>query len=49
MNKASKIIKKQAMVIGFILESSLKGIIGFIAAYFFKPLWDKITKLWTKK
>lgn len=28
------------------MESVLKGIIGFIAAYFFKPIWEKIVKYW---
>jgi hypothetical protein len=39
--------KKQSITItvGSILTSCLHGIIGYIAAYFFKPLWEKIIKV----
>lgn len=48
MIKALRIIKKQAIGITFILEAALQGIIAFIAAYFFKPIWEKIISLWNK-
>jgi hypothetical protein len=49
MIKALQIIKKQAIGLTFVIESILKGIIGFIAAYFFKPVWEKFLKWWTNK
>jgi hypothetical protein len=36
--------KKQSITftIGSIIVSAINGIVGFIAVYFFKPLWEKI-------
>lgn len=45
MIKVLQIIKKQAIGITFIIEAALQGIIAFIAAYFFKPIWYKLIKL----
>lgn len=38
-----------SITLGSILASILNGVIGVIAAYFFKPLWNKIAKLWEEK
>lgn len=46
MIKALRTIKKQAIGIAFIIEAALQGIIAFIAAYFFKPLWEKSIQYW---
>lgn len=32
-----------------ILSSAIHGIVAFIAVYFFKPLWDKVVKIWENK
>lgn len=32
-----------------VINGILGGISSVIAAYFFKPAWDKITKLWESK
>lgn len=32
-----------------ILSSAINGIVAFIAVYFFKPLWDKIVKMWENR
>lgn len=39
-------IKKQSVTItiGSIVTSSVHAIIGYVAVYFFKPLWDKFVK-----
>lgn len=39
---------KVLMVPVFIVNGILSGIISVITAYFFKPLWNKIIKLWNK-
>jgi membrane-bound metal-dependent hydrolase YbcI (DUF457 family) len=43
--------KKQSITItvGSILASCLHGIIGYIAVYFFQPIWDKLVSYWNKK
>lgn len=46
MIRVLRTIKKQAIGITFIIEAALQGIIAFIAAYFFKPLWEKLVKYW---
>jgi hypothetical protein len=43
--------KKQVLTeitLGSIISSAISGIIGYIAVYFFKPLWEKIVKMWDK-
>lgn len=31
-----------------IITGTISGISGVIASYFFKPVWNKITKIWEK-
>jgi hypothetical protein len=31
-----------------LIGSAINGIIAYIAVYFFKPLWEKIIKWWSK-
>lgn len=31
-----------------LIGSAINGIIGYIAVYFFKPLWEKTIKWWNK-
>ena len=38
-----------AITMGGLISSAINGIIGFIAVYFFKPLWEKIVKWWNIK
>ena len=43
--------KKQVITeitIATIISSAINGIIGFLAVYFFKPVWDKIVSNWNK-
>jgi integral membrane sensor domain MASE1 len=49
MNKEDK-IKNQCVSLTFsaIVGATVQAIIGYIAVYFFKPLWDKIVKMWNK-
>lgn len=44
-------LKKQSITItiGSVLTSCLHGIIGYIAAYCFKPLWEKTIRVITNK
>jgi len=41
-------IKKQSVTItvASLLGAAVNGIIGFIAVYFFKPLWEKLIGWW---
>ncbi len=32
-----------------LIGSAINGIVGYIAVYFFKPLWDKIVSKWNNK
>lgn len=36
------------ITIAGLLASAINGIVGFIAVYLFRPLWQKIVKLWEK-
>jgi hypothetical protein len=46
-------IENQCVVPVVVTAPIINGIIGgissVITAYFFKPIWDKITKLWKNK
>lgn len=42
MIRVLQTIKKQTIGFYFILQSAVGGIIGFIAVYLFKPIWEKI-------
>lgn len=51
MDSSNK-FKKQVLTeitVGSILSSAINGIVGFIAVYLFKPLWDKIVFYWKKQ
>ena len=41
-------IKKQniPLTIGGLIASASSGIVGYIAVYFFKPVWEKIVRWW---
>jgi len=40
-------IKSQTVVtLGTILSAAINGIVGYIAVYFFRPIWLKIVKWW---
>lgn len=41
-------IKKQniPLTIGGLVASAISGIVGYIAVYFFKPVWEKIARWW---
>lgn len=44
-------VKKQSVSItlGSLLGAAFNGIIGYVAVYFFKPLWEKIVKWWSNE
>lgn len=41
-------IKKQSLsvTVGSLVGAAINGIIGYVAVYFFKPLWEKLIKWW---
>ena len=39
-------IKNIPITFGSLLASAISGIVGYIAVYFFKPIWAKIMKWW---
>lgn len=41
-------IKKQSLTItlGSIVSAAINGIIGYVAVFFFKPLWEKLVIWW---
>jgi hypothetical protein len=43
--------KKQSvsLTLASLIMAAIHGIVGYIAVYFFKPLWEKIVKLWNNK
>ena len=51
MDPEQKEIEKQSvsLTLGSILAAAINGIVGYIAVYFFKPLWDKIIKWWNNE
>jgi len=38
-----------AVTAGGLFASAINGIVGFIAVYFFQPLWEKLIKWWNQK
>jgi hypothetical protein len=44
-------IKEQSLsiTVASLLGSAVNGIIGFIAVYFFKPLWEKFIGWWNSE
>ncbi len=48
--KDKKPIKIQMLpiTIGSLTASAINGIIGFLAVYFFAPIWAKIVARWNK-
>lgn len=43
--------KKQSvsLTLGSILAAAINGVVGYIAVYFFKPLWEKIINWWNNE
>lgn len=41
-------IKNIPITLGSLVASAISGIVGYIAVYFFKPIWNKIVKKWKK-
>lgn len=40
-------VKSQTVVtLGTIIAAAINGIIGYVAVYFFQPIWIKIIKWW---
>lgn len=37
------------ITLGSIIASAINGIVGFIAIYFFKPIWEKLVGKWSNK
>jgi hypothetical protein len=42
-------VKSQGIILDTILIKSLEAIVGYIAIFLFKPLWNKIIVLWKDK
>lgn len=44
-------IEKQNISITFggLIASAISAIVGYIAVYFFKPIWEKIIKWWYRQ
>jgi hypothetical protein len=44
-------IKQQSLTVTAtsVLGAAINGIIGYIAVYFFKPLWDKLVSWWNSE
>jgi hypothetical protein len=42
-------IQTLPITLASVIVSVLNGIIGYIAVYFFKPLWEKIVSKWNNK
>ena len=50
MNQNKKNVIYTCVIIpSAVLTGTISGISGVIASYFFKPIWNKITKLWEKE
>jgi len=51
MEPNKKEFKKQSLTItvASLIGAAINGIVGFIAVYFFKPVWEKIVKWWYGK
>jgi hypothetical protein len=39
-------IQTISITLGSILVSMINGIVGYIAVYFFKPVWEKLARWW---
>ena len=44
-NKEDSVIEKQSLTLGSVFFTAVHAIIGYIAVYFFKPIWVKIVKI----
>lgn len=44
-------IKQQSLTItvSSLLGAVINGVVGYIAVYFFKPVWEKIVRWWYNK
>lgn len=42
-------IKSQGVILDTILIKSAEAIIGYITIWFFKPVWERIIKMWKNK
>lgn len=44
---SNKTIKTQSLSITIcgLMVSAINGIVGYVAVYFFKPLWEKLIKM----
>ena len=51
MKEDQEEVKSQSIetVLIFVFWNGLKGIVGYIASYFFRPWWEKIMKWYEKK
>jgi len=50
-NNKDEPLKKQSVsfTMASLIMAAINGIVGYIAVYFFKPLWEKIVKLWNNR
>lgn len=47
-NTLTKKFSTTSISIGMLATSAIQGIVGYIAVWFFKPLWEKFVKLFRK-
>lgn len=46
--KPKKIVYSCVVIPAAVTSGIVSGISGVIASYFFRPIWNKITKIWEK-
>lgn len=51
LNNDKEKISKQSITLttGGIISAAVEAVVGYIAIYFFAPVWKKIIKKWDKK
>lgn len=47
--KKSFKIQTLPITIGSLVGSAISGIVGYIAVYFFKPIWNRIVAWWNNE
>ena len=44
-----KTIKKQSITMSTILGKAIEAVVGYIALWFFRPVWERLVRLFNKK
>ena len=48
-NKLTKKFSTYSITVSMLITSAIQGIIGYIAVWFFKPIWEKFVNLFKKE